>query len=237
MINKIFLSILTLAIFAFMAFAQGVRADTACQPIYGGGQTCVQVGNVVINKTIKNPQTGSFVDNLNINDPKFAPASSVTFNITVTNTGGSTINKTTVKDTLPQFVSFVSGPGSFDSNTKVLTFDVGNLTAGESKTFTVTAKTADQGQIPSDQGITCVVNQVMATSDNGQQSSDNSQFCIQKPVLGETKGGLKVFPAPAITTTPATGPEMLPLIGLIPSGALGFLLRKKSYKNNEGGEK
>jgi len=111
------------------------------------------------------------------------------------------------------------------------------LTAGESKTFTVTAKTADQGQIPSDQGITCVVNQVMATSDNGQQSSDNSQFCIQKPVLGETKGGLKVFPAPAITTTPATGPEMLPLIGLIPSGALGFLLRKKSYKNNEGGEK
>jgi len=226
--NKVFLSIFALAIFALITSAKGALADTACQPIYGGGQTCVQVGNVLINKTVQNPQTGSFVDNLNINDPKFAPASSATFNITVTNTGSSTINKTTVKDTLPQFVSFVSGPGSFDSNTKVLTFDVSDLKAGETKTFTVVAKITDAGQLPADQGITCVVNQALATAENGQQSSDNSQFCIQKPVLGETKGGLKVFPAPVVTTTPATGPEMLPLIGLIPTAVLGFLLRRKT---------
>ncbi len=219
-----------------MASAQGALADTACQPIYGGGQTCVQVGNLLINKTVQNPQTGVFVDNLNINDPKFTPTSSVTFHITVTNTGGSAINKTIVKDTLPGFVSFVSGPGSFDSNTKVLTFDIGNLGVGESRTFTIVTKVADEGQLPSDQGITCVVNQVMATSDSGQQNSDNSQFCIQKQILGETKGGLKVLPAPKVTTTPPTGPEMLPLIGLIPTGIFGFILRKKSYKN-WGGEK
>jgi len=213
-----------------MTSTRGVLADTACQPIYGGGQTCVQIGNVLINKTVQNPQTGAFLDNLNINDPKFTPSSNVTFHITVTNTGGSTINKTTVKDTLPGFVSFVSGPGSFDSNTKVLTFDIGNLKAGESRTFTVAAKVADEKQLPSDQGITCVVNQVMATSDNGQQSSDNSQFCIQKPVLGETKGGLKVLPAPKVTITPPTGPEMLPLIGLIPTGLFGFLLRRRAGK-------
>lgn len=228
--NKVFLSIFAFTTFALMASAQGVRADTGCQPIYGGGQTCVQVGNVVINKTVQNPQTGSFADNLNINDPKFAPASSATFNITVTNTGSSTINKVTLKDTLPQFVSFTSGPGSFDSNTKVLTFDVSDLKAGESRTFTVVAKVTDAGQLPADQGITCVVNQALATAENGQQSSDNSQFCIQKPVLGETKGGLKVFPAPQVTTTPATGPEMLPLIGLIPTGVFGFLLRRKTSK-------
>ena len=235
--NKVYLFISALVIFAFMTSTRGVLADTACQPIYGGGQTCVQIGNVLINKTVQNPQTGAFLDNLNINDPKFTPSSNVTFHITVTNTGGSTINKTTVKDTLPGFVSFVSGPGSFDSNTKVLTFDVGNLAAGESRTFTIAGKVADGGQLPADQGITCVVNQALATAENGQQSSDNSQFCIQKPVLGETKGGLKVFPAPAVTTTPSTGPEMLPLIGLIPAGVFGFILRKKSYKNREGGEK
>jgi len=228
--NKVYLFISALVIFAFMTSTRGVLADTACQPIYGGGQTCVQIGNVLINKTVQNPQTGAFLDNLNINDPKFTPSSNVTFHITVTNTGGSTINKTTVKDTLPGFVSFVSGPGSFDSNTKVLTFDIGNLKAGESRTFTVAAKVADEKQLPSDQGITCVVNQVMATSDNGQQSSDNSQFCIQKPVLGETKGGLKVLPAPKVTITPPTGPEMLPLIGLIPTGLFGFLLRKRASK-------
>ena len=154
----------------------------------------------------------------------------MTFNITVANTGSSTINKVTVKDTLPQFVSFTSGPGSFDSNTKVLTFDVNDLKAGETKTFTIVAKITDAGQLPADQGITCVVNQALATAENGQQSSDNSQFCIQKPVLGETKGGLKVFPAPAVTTTPSTGPEMLPLIGLIPTGLFGFLLRRKTSK-------
>ena len=229
--NKVYLFILTLAIFAFMASAKGALADTSCQPIYGGGQTCIQVGNVVINKTVQNPQTGSFVDNLNVNDPKFAPGSSVTFNITVTNTGSSTINKVTVKDTLPQFVNFVSGPGSFDSNTKVLTFDVTNLKAAESRTLTVAAKVTEAGQFPADQGITCVVNQALAASENGQQSSDNSQFCIQKPVLGETtKGGLKVFPAPAVTITPPTGPEMLPLIGLIPSAIAGFFLRRKTSK-------
>ena len=227
---KIFLSVFALAIFILMASAQGVFADTACQPIYGGGQTCVQVGNVLINKTVQNPQTAAFVDNLNINDPKFAPAVAVKFNITVTNTGSSTINKTTVKDTLPQFVSFVSGPGSFDSNTKDLTFDVGNLAAGESRTFTIAAKVADEGQLSADQGITCVVNQALATAENGQQGSDNSQFCIQKKVLGETKGGLKVLPSPQITITPPTGPEMLPLIGLIPTGIFGFLLRRKATK-------
>ena len=227
---KVFLLVFALAIFILMASAQGVRADTACQPIYGGGQTCVQVGNLLINKTVQNPQTGAFVDNLNINDPKFTPTSSVTFHITVTNTGGSAINKTTVKDTLPGFVSFVSGPGSFDANTKVLTFDIGNLAGSESKTFTVVAKVADGGQLPANQGITCVVNQALAASENGQQSSDNSQFCIEKPVLGETKGGLKVLPAPKVTTTPPTGPEMLPLIGLIPSGVFGIFLRRKASR-------
>jgi len=228
--DKVYLSIFALVIFLLMASEQSALADTVCQPIYGGGQTCVQVGNTLINKTVQNPQTGAFVDNLNVNDPKFTPTSSVTFHITVTNTGSSTINKTTVKDTLPSFINFVSGPGSFDSNTKVLTFDVGNLAAGESRTFTIAAKVTDQGQLPQDQGITCVVNQAISTSENGQQSSDNSQFCIQKPVLGETKGGLKVLPSPQITITPPTGPEMLPLIGLIPTGIFGFFLRKKASK-------
>lgn len=229
--TKVFTYVIAILIFALTASAQGVRADTACQPIYGGGQTCIQVGNILINKTVQDPKTNAFVDNLNINDPKFAPAVAVKFNITVTNTGSSTIAKTTVRDTLPQFVNFVSGPGNFDSNTKILTFDVGNLAASESKTFTIAAKVADEGQLPASQGITCVVNQALATSENGQQSSDNSQFCIQKPVLGETtKGGLKVFPAPAVSTTPPTGPEMLPLIGLIPTGVFGFLLRRKASK-------
>src|SRR4030042_6518487 len=201
----------------YLVSALSVKADVSCQPIYGGGETCIQVGPVTINKTVKNPKTNAFVDNLGVNDPKYSPSSTVTFNLTVTNTGGSNISKTTVKDIFPQFTDFVSGSGSFDANTKTLSFDIKDLKAGESRTFTVQGKTATTDQLPSSQGITCVVNQATATSDNGQQSSDNSQFCIEKPVLGVTKGGLKVAPAPSMAVTPPTGPEMLPLIGLVPS--------------------
>ena len=215
-----------------LSLASSASASTSCQPIYGGGETCVQVGNISINKTVKNPTTGSFVDNLSVNDPKYSPASTVNFQITVTNTGNGNISSTTVKDTFPNYVTFVSGPGSFDSNSKVLTFTVENLAAGASQIFNVSAKIVDQNSLPADQGVTCVVNQVNATSNDNQQSSDNSQFCIEKPTQPgtTTKGGLKVFPAPAVVTTPATGPEMLPLIGLIPSGLFGIFLRKKASK-------
>lgn len=217
-----------------LSLASSASASTSCQPIYGGGETCVQVGNISINKTVKNPTTGSFVDNLSVNDPKYTPTSTVNFQITVTNTGNGNISSTTVKDTFPNYVTFVSGPkdGKFDSNTKVLTFTVDDLAAGVSKTFDVSAKVVDQNSLPADQGVTCVVNQVNATSNDNQQSSDNSQFCIEKPTQPgtTTKGGLKVFPAPKVVTTPATGPEMLPLIGLIPSGLFGIFLRKKTNK-------
>ena len=225
------ISSLFLSSMLFIAMSISASADSSCQPIYGGGETCVQVGNVFVNKTVQNPQNNAFVDNLGVNDPKYSPSSNVTFHITVTNNGGNTISKITVKDILPQFVNFVSGPGSFDSNSKTLTFELGDLKAGESRTFTVVGKTADQDKLPSSQGITCVVNQAISTANNGQESSDNSQFCIEKPVLGETtKGGLKVFPAQPIAKTPATGAEMLGLFGLIPSGVLGFFLRKKTSK-------
>jgi|SRR3989344_727306 len=227
--KKIFLIALTTGLMSMSSFVGVAKADTSCQPIYGGGQTCIQVGNLLVNKTVKNPQSGAFVDNLSVNDPKYAPSSTVTFKITVTNTGSGNISKATVKDTLPNFVTFVSGPGSFDANTKVLTFEVGNLGAGQSQTFDIQAKVADSGSLPADQGITCVVNQVSGTADS-MQSSDNAQFCVEKLVLGVTKGGLKVFPAPQVTTTPPTGPEMFALIGLIPAGGFGMFLRRKTSK-------
>src|SRR3989344_1052804 len=122
---KKFILSLFLSSVLFFAVSVSANADSSCQPIYGGGETCVQVGNVFVNKTVQNPQSNSFVDNLGVNDPKYSPSSNVTFHITVTNNGGNTISKITVKDILPQFVNFVSGPGSFDSNSKTLTFELG----------------------------------------------------------------------------------------------------------------
>jgi len=63
-----------------------------------------------------------------------------------------------------------------------------------------------------------------------------SEFCIQKPTpiqSGPTpkKEEFAVFPPPQLTKSPATGPEALPLIGIISSGVVGLLLRKKFSKS------
>lgn len=241
---------------ACLLVASGLSyADTTCQPIYGGGQTCVTAGNLLIDKKVQNPSNQLYVDNLGVNDPKYSPDQTVNFQINITNTGSQTLNKVTVKDILPSYVSYVSGPGSYDANTNTLTFETTDLKANETRTFTVTGKVASSNSIPQNQGVSCVINQAQGIVD-GKASQDNAQFCIQQPttpvsgtgpskggVIAEpvipmtTKGGIKVFPPPMVTTTPATGPELFALIGLIPGAGLGFFLRKSAISRSSFGRK
>ena len=227
--NFVILTVLSLAL------AGGVSPVFAdCQSVYGGGQTCAF--NYTINKLVQVPGKGGgqYVDNLSINDPKYSPSQNVNYQIIVTNTGNNTIPTLTINDVFPQFITFVSGAGNYSQSNNTLNFKISNLEAGKSVTYTLTAKTADSNKLPNEQGIVCVINQVSATDQNGQVQSDSSQLCIQKNVLPA------VAPAPKIVATPATGAEMLPLLGLIPGGLGGILLRNKSKKisfNKEGGEK
>lgn len=205
----------------------------ACQPIYGGGQTCVTTGKILIDKKVLHPTQktkggilSTFVDNLSINDPKYSPLQTVGFQLTVTNTGDSTLSEVKVTDIFPAYLNFVAGPGNFDAAARTLTFNIVNLNPNESRKFNIETKVVAPDSLPSGQGVVCVVNQAGALFDN-QESKDNSQFCIERKVTA--KGGLPVVDAPkGMTKTPATGPEMLPLIGLIPAGAAGFYLRRRS---------
>ncbi len=197
-----------------------------CEPIYGGGQTCISKGNIVLNKTVQNPTTNAFVDNLSLsNDPKFVANQDVTFQLTLVNSGDKNLSEVSVTDTFPSYINFVSGPGTFDSNTKNLTFKVFNLGAGESRTYTIKARVVSS--LPTDPAVNCVVNQAKAVSDSNE-ASDVSQVCLQNTVT--TKGGFPVLGTPTVKQTPATGPEMLPLFGLIPAGLGGLFLRRKASK-------
>jgi uncharacterized repeat protein (TIGR01451 family) len=228
--KKTYLSIVFLLTVACFALPIKSYADTSCQPIYGGGQTCATTGNININKTVLNPQTNQFVDNLNINDPRYQPGSTVTFQIAVTNTGSSNISRMQVSDVFPQYLTFSSGTGNFDSNTKTLTFEVDNLAVNEVRNFTILGKVVDSSQIPLAQGsVVCVVNQATATNldNNSQTGQDNAQFCIEK-IAAVT--GFPTFPSTTtITTTPSTGPEAFVLIGLLPTGFAGWVLRRKAF--------
>ena len=213
-------------------------AEAQCTALYGGGESCPSKYSYSIQKLVQKPgkSGGEYVNNLSINDAKYSPTQTVSFEITVKNTGSQTIPTITIVDTFPQFVSFVSGPGSFDSNNKTLTYTINNLEAGKSVKNTVTGKIADSNLMPSDQGIICLINQARAKDNNGVENASSSQFCVQKQVLGGSTP--QVLPAPKVTSTPATGPEMLPLLALLPGALGGFILRRKSQKTfKTGGEK
>lgn len=236
MIKSFYLFLISAFLSLFLVGA--VFADTVCQPIYGGGQTCITTGNILVNKTVINPATGQFVDNLGINDPKFSPGQQITFNIAVTNTGASSILQASVKDTLPPTVIFTSSSpnGTFDQNSRTVTWILDNLKPNETRNLTIQGTIVDASQLVKD--VTCdpdkTTNAVVATTNTGQTSTDLARFCIQKGAV--TKGGLPVFPPPKVVTTPPTGPELIPLIGLLPAGIGGWFLRRKSILK-QGGEK
>lgn len=241
----------------FLLAPKAFAANGSCTSIYGGGQSCPPPSGMTLNKTAQNPQSGAFVENLGLNDAKLQPDQNTNFHVTLTNTGGNTIKKIVVEDTFPQFVTVVSGAGNVDVKTNKVTFDILDLKPGESRTFTLTGKVASQSALPADKAVVCVTNTVKATNTDKAASmlTDTAQLCIAKqgqpsqitttitpqqvlvtpgPKAGQpaqvTKGGLKVFPAPEVTQTPPTGPEMLALIGLLPLGGIGILLRKKALQ-------
>lgn len=190
----------------------GSQNGTPCVPVYGGGTQCPRPGQVLINKKVKNPASGVFVDNLGPTDPKYRPQQVVIFRITVQNPGDSSIDSITVTDTLPDFVDFMTGPGAYNSSTRGVTFTVTNLASSESRDFDVTARVVHPAVLPNEKNVVCPVNIVQAQSDFGNDR-DEAQFCIEK-----------VMEVPVV---PKAGPEMWMIPGLTSVFAIGAYLRKK----------
>lgn len=212
---------------ATQVFAAG---ESNCQIVYGGGVVCPpQQVKFVINKQVQKPgKSGSdFVENLTINDPRFSPNQNVNFKIIVENTGDRDITNLNVIDTFPDFLSFVAGVGNTNVGAKQISFIIGTLKKGEKMEFVITAKTAQDNQLPANQAITCVTNNVRATASDGVTAEDNAQVCIEKQVLGAVPTP-QVFEKPRAKELPPTGPELGLLAALIPTGLAGFYLRKKA---------
>jgi uncharacterized repeat protein (TIGR01451 family) len=232
------LLLLSLFLFSALGFLPG-KAYADCQTVYGGGQTCTY-SSFSLQKFVQIPGQSNFVSNL-YSDRPFALSQTVNFQIVVVNTGTQNLSSVTLVDTFPQFISFVSGPGSFNTSNNTLTFVANNLNIGQSQTFNVSGKIASSG-IP--QGTPCVMNQVTGTDNNGDTNAASSWFCIQNVVNPTPTPTVVPTPTPAVLpvtqvkTTPPTGPEMLPLMLLFPGALGGLYLRRKSKKTmTEGGEK
>lgn len=174
------------------------------------------VSQLVLNKQVKNPQNGLFVENLTVTDAHFLAGQEVTFRIEVRNTGGNELKGINVKDKIPDFVDFVSGPGNFDENNRTINFLVDKLGPGESKTYEFIVKVRAQSNLPNNQ-LTCLTNLAQASVDQ-IFTQDTSVFCIENQVLGVTQ------------EIPKTGPANTGLILLVSSISLlmSILLFRKS---------
>lgn len=207
---------LTALLFTSLAVTGKVLGNGGCVPVYGGGVQCPRVGQVLIDKTVRNPSTGVFVDNLGPSDPKYRPQWIVTFRVTVKNSGDQTLDKVKVVDKLPQYVDFMSGPGTYDSKGRTLTWDVNNLAGGALQVFEIKGRVVHVAVLPAEKSVVCPVNVADAKSDS-QTDHDESQFCVEKQLV--------------VPTVPKAGPENWALIlsGLSSLGAIGIYLRKKTF--------
>ncbi len=191
-----------------------------------------------------------FIDNIGPNDPAYGPGQVAAFRLYLTNKTKSDLKDITVKDIFPpRFVTYIAGDGKFDNTSHVFQASIATLKAQSTKEITIQVMTANAGDLPTS-GSLCTINLALATVNN-KTSQDTSQICVarqagmsaassetqstaQAPATTPpqtTKGGLPVAsvvsPAPG-QNTPETGPETLVLAALLPTGALGWLLRKKT---------
>lgn len=217
---------------AATSYAAGTTSGQSnCQVVYGGGEVCQEKIQFTIDKTVQRPtKGGDFVDNLSINDSRFQSGNNVSFKIVITNTGDKTIEKLDVIDTLPQYMTFVSGVGKYDSATNIVTYTITDLKKGETNEQTLVVKVADSSKLPVNQGITCLTNNAKATDNNGLVANDASAFCVEKQII-TSKPTPAVFESVPVKKIPETGPEMLSLLALIPAGLAGIAIRKKTKIN------
>jgi len=209
-----------LFIAAGFILARPALADSGnCQNIYG--VNC-PTGNLFLNKQIRNPQTGEFVDSLSSNGPTFLPGQEVDFRIIVQNTGSSELDNINVQDQFPSFLDFTSGIGNFNQSSRVLSWSIGSLGAGASQTFDIRTHLENSNVFPSS-GITCLTNSSQATTSN-QVANDTAVFCVQTQILGT---------AQVLPETGPSGTEIL-LFGILTSFSLATTLFIK--KQMGGGE-
>lgn len=217
---SIALAITTLGAISVAAHAAG---NSNCQVIYGGGENCdPQISFTLDKKIQKANKGGELVDNLSINDERFVSGQDVIFRISLHNTGDQKTTVTVV-DSLPNYVDFISG-GTYDNDKRTVSNTL-SLEPDEKKEINIVTRVVPDPRLAQDKSVSCVTNIAKGTANNGATADDSAQFCIERKVT--KKPTPQVFDKTPVKKIPETGPEMLPLLGLIPLGAAGFAMRRK----------
>jgi uncharacterized repeat protein (TIGR01451 family) len=191
--KRIFFTFLTLIIGAWLLVLP-VKADCG-----GQYESPCQSYSILVDKTVARPDNGTYVDNLSTSDPRFSPGQYIYFRINITNTSTASFGDVTAKDFVPDYLTPVDGPGTFDSSTRSISWDAGSFNVNEQKSYYFKMQINSQANLPADKGLFCLTNRAQAWL-NGTTDDDSSQFCIEKQVSSNIKN------------VPPTGPEFAYLL-------------------------
>ena len=180
-------------IFALLAIVFSLLAVTVSVSASCGGQyeSPCQSYSMLVDKMVAKPGTSEYVDNLSVSDPRYKPSEFVMFKVTIKNTSTTTFGGMTAKDFVPAYLTPIEGPGTFDSTSRIISWDAGAFAVDEQKTYYFKMQINAQANLPVDQGLFCLVNKAQAWS-NSITDDDSSQFCIEKQVAGKVRDGQAV---------------------------------------------
>lgn len=190
-----------------------------CLPLPKALALTANTGSLALTKTVLNPQTNTYVNSLGLSDPRYRPGDRVTFHIIVANLGKNTVDQAVITDTMPDYITFAVGPGTFNRQSHTLSFFVYAIKPGTTQAFSVSAVINNATSLPTNQTITCIANKVDLVGSNNEHAHDEASFCIQKTYA----------PTP-VTSTPSTGPSDLSYLVLFGSALGGFGIRKIAKK-------
>lgn len=175
---------------------------------------------ILVDKTIKNPITLEYLNNLDSSAVLFTADNLIDFKVRVKNTGDEELKNIEVKDTLPPYVIFQSGPGSYDSGSRTLTWKIDKLDPDQESTFDIRVKVVPASQLPQG-GTVCVINRIDARAETGEYDDDSSQFCIETRILAKV--------TPKITPDTGIDPQ-LALQALSCLSLMGAGLKLRRYR-------
>ncbi|MFH0773825.1 MAG: hypothetical protein V1922_05960 [bacterium] len=193
---------------------------------YGQYGQPAPVESILVDKQVSKPVTMSkggilqyeYVDNLTPSDARFQPGSDIYFKVRVKNTSSISLSNVMVVDKVPLYLDAVEGPGSYDTQSRSISFNAGTFQPGEEKLYYFKMQWFAQDKLPSDRGLMCVSNYVRAYT-NTASDDDTAQGCVEKQVVG-------------VTQAPKAGPEMniLLVAGQLGVLGIGIQLKKKAQK-------
>lgn len=227
------ISLFITSLVATAAFSMNAPVAEANYGQYGQygqyGSDGIQPGqSIIIDKLVAEPgsvnkggdATGVYKDNLSLTDKKFKPGEQAVFKIVTKNVSNVTLKNVVVRDYVPTYMEPMVGPGSYDKNTRIITYTISELKPGQEDVQYVKMQIYPQDKLPADQGIVKFVNKVDAKADSAFDE-DTTQLFAEKEIIG-------------ITEVPKTGPELgLAFLALQAAGlSAGLFLRKSSNKKS-----